>query len=396
MTDPDGLERLWTPHRMAYVRGEEDEPDPERPECPFCRITPDPASSSDDELVVARGTTAYVVLNLYPYNPGHLMVLPYRHVADYTELDDAETLELAELTKRALVTVREVSQPHAFNVGLNLGGVAGGSLSGHLHQHVVPRWSGDANFMTVVAGTKTLPQLLGGDPRPPRPGLAGVASTLVLERFRDFWTRFWSPVAHLLIRLGVTPNMVTLVGTLGVSTAALVFFPRGELLVGVLVITAFVFSDLMDGYMARLTGKTSKFGAFWDSTLDRIGDGAIFGGLALYFAGDGDSYLYLCVTLWCLVMGSVTSYARARAESLGMDAKGGIAERSDRLVSILVMTGLSDIFDLPELMYVTLWALAAASTYTVVFRIVKVYRQAVAADAASAPGSEDAGDAGRA
>ncbi|UMG94950.1 CDP-alcohol phosphatidyltransferase family protein [Nocardioides sp. TF02-7] len=190
--------------------------------------------------------------------------------------------------------------------------------------------------------------------------------------------------------------MVTLVGTLGVSTAALVFFPRGELLVGVLVITAFVFSDLMDGYMARLTGKTSKFGAFWDSTLDRIGDGAIFGGLALYFAGDGDSYLYLCVTLWCLVMGSVTSYARARAESLGMDAKGGIAERSDRLVSILVMTGLSDIFDLPELMYVTLWALAAASTYTVVFRIVKVYRQAVAADAASAPGSEDAGDAGRA
>jgi CDP-diacylglycerol--glycerol-3-phosphate 3-phosphatidyltransferase/CDP-diacylglycerol--inositol 3-phosphatidyltransferase len=219
----------------------------------------------------------------------------------------------------------------------------------------------------------------------------------VLERFRDFWTRIWSPVAHLLIRLGVTPNMVTFFGTLGVSTAALVFFPRGELLVGVLVITAFVFSDLMDGYMARLTGKTSRFGAFWDSTLDRIGDGAIFGGLALYFAGDhydGDhGFLYLCVTLWCLVMGSVTSYARARAESLGMDAKGGLAERADRLVSILVMTGLSDIFDLPELMYVTLWALAAASTYTVVFRVVKVHRQAVLLDArdATSTAGPDAG-----
>ncbi len=167
MTDPDGLQRLWTPYRMAYIRtpqGEaESEPDegPVKPECPFCRITPDPATSYDDELVVARGRTSYAVLNLYPYNPGHLMVLPYRHVADYTELDAAETAEVATLTKQALATIRRVSQPHAFNVGLNLGNVAGGSLSGHLHQHVVPRWSGDANFMTVLGGTKTLPQLLG-------------------------------------------------------------------------------------------------------------------------------------------------------------------------------------------------------------------------------------------
>ncbi len=167
---PDGLDRLWTPHRMAYVRGEaadgDDPADPPahvapRPACPFCRITADPATSSDDELVVARGRTAYVVLNLYPYNPGHLMVLPYRHVADYADLDADETAEVAELTKAALRAIRLVSQPHAFNVGLNLGGAAGGSLSGHLHQHVVPRWSGDANFMTVVGGTKTLPQLLG-------------------------------------------------------------------------------------------------------------------------------------------------------------------------------------------------------------------------------------------
>lgn len=211
----------------------------------------------------------------------------------------------------------------------------------------------------------------------------------MLERFKEFWAgTVLHPFVRLFIRLGISPDAVTLVGTLGVSAGALIFFPQGELLIGVLFITAFVFSDLIDGRMAREMGRVSKFGAFWDSTLDRIGDGAIFGGLALYFAGtgkdQGDSYLYLCVTLWCLVMGSVTSYARARAESLGMDAKGGIAERADRLVSILVMTGLGALFDLPILMYVTLWALAAASTYTVVFRVLKVRRQALAAEAAAA------------
>ena len=161
----------------------------------------------------------------------------------------------------------------------------------------------------------------------------------MLERFRAFWTKVISPVAHLLIRLGVSADAVTVVGTLGVCAGALVFFPQGKLLTGVLVITAFVFSDLIDGHMARLTGKTNKFGAFLDSTLDRIGDGAIFAGLALYFAGPGDSDLYLVLTLVCLVMGAVTSYARARAEGLGFQAKVGIAERADRLVAILVMTG---------------------------------------------------------
>ncbi len=209
----------------------------------------------------------------------------------------------------------------------------------------------------------------------------------MLERFRDFWTNVWKPLAHLLIRLGVTPNMVTFFGTVGVVAGALVFFPRGELLIGVLVITAFVFSDIMDGYMARLTGITGKFGSFWDSTLDRIGDGAIFGGLALYFAGPGDSYLYLCLCLYNLVAGSVTSYARAKAESLGLNAKGGLAERADRLVSILVMTGLGAIFDLPILMLITLWALAFASTYTVGFRVLKVHRQVVAEEAAADAGS---------
>ncbi|WP_372727503.1 phosphatidylinositol phosphate synthase [Nocardioides sp.] len=200
----------------------------------------------------------------------------------------------------------------------------------------------------------------------------------MMEHFRAFWTKVVSPIAHLLIKLGVSADVVTLVGTIGVSVGALVFFPQGKLLAGVLFITAFVFSDLIDGYMARLTGRTSPFGAFLDSTLDRIGDGAIFAGLALYFAGPGDSQLYLVLSLVCLVMGSVTSYARAKAEGLGYQAKVGVAERADRLVAILVMTGLGALLGLPILMHVTLWALALASTLTVVQRIWVVRAQALA------------------
>ncbi len=221
----------------------------------------------------------------------------------------------------------------------------------------------------------------------------------MLDRFKDFWQGVvLLPIVKLFIRWGVSPDTVTFVGTIGVSAGALVFFPMGHLLTGVLVITAFVFSDLVDGKMARVLGRNSTFGSFWDSTLDRIGDGAIFGGLALYFAGtganQGDSYLYLCLTLYCLVMGSVTSYARAKAESLGLDAKGGLAERADRLVAILVMTGLGALLNLPILMYLTLWALAAANTYTVFFRVRKVYRQAVARDAARDAGPGAAFDSG--
>lgn len=211
----------------------------------------------------------------------------------------------------------------------------------------------------------------------------------MLDRFRAFWTKVVAPVAHLLIRLGVSADVVTLVGTLGVSAGALVFYPQGELLIGTLVITAFVFSDLVDGYMARTTGRSSSFGAFLDSTLDRIGDGAIFAGLALYFAWEGDSRLYLVLSLICLVMGNVTSYARSRAESLGYTAKVGIAERADRLVAILVMTGLGAIFDLPILMHIALWALAIASTITVVQRVWVVRQQALAA--ATADGNPSAG-----
>ncbi len=200
----------------------------------------------------------------------------------------------------------------------------------------------------------------------------------MMEQFRAFWTKVISPVAHLLIRLGVSADAVTVVGTLGVCAGALVFFPQGKLLVGVLVIVLFVFSDMIDGYMARTTGTSNKFGAFLDSTLDRVADGAVFGGLVLFFAGPGDSTLYVAVSLACLLMGNVTSYARARAESLGMQAKVGIAERADRLVAILIAAGLSDLLNLPILLEVTLWALAAASTITVIQRIWVVRQQVYA------------------
>ncbi|MBA2953072.1 CDP-alcohol phosphatidyltransferase family protein [Nocardioides sp. MAH-18] len=200
----------------------------------------------------------------------------------------------------------------------------------------------------------------------------------MMERFRAFWTKVISPIAHLLLRLGVSPDAVTLVGTLGVCAGALIFFPQGELLTGCLVITAFVFSDLLDGTMARTSGRVTKFGAFWDSTLDRIGDGAIFMGLALYFAWEEPSKVYLVLSLVCLLMGAVTSYARSRGETLGFDVKVGIAERADRLVLILVMTAFSEILDLPILLPIALWTLAIASTITVGQRVWVVRRQALA------------------
>lgn len=154
---PDGLQRLWMPHRLAYIKGEGKPSGATAVECPFCEI---PKLSDADGLIVARGAQVYAVLNLYPYNSGHLMVVPYRHVADYTDLTGPETAELADFTKRSMIALRDASAAQGFNIGMNMGGVAGAGIAAHLHQHVVPRWGGDANFMPVVGRTKVLPQLL--------------------------------------------------------------------------------------------------------------------------------------------------------------------------------------------------------------------------------------------
>src|SRR5690606_18222286 len=156
---PDGFQRLWTPHRMAYIKGEGKPTGPGADDGrPLCAI---PGKSDDDGLIIVRGDQVYAVPNLYPYSPAHLMVVPSPHIADYTDLTAPETAELAELTKQAMTALRAASGAHGFNIGMNQGAVAGAGIAAHLHQHVVPRWGGDANFMPVVGQTKVLPQLLG-------------------------------------------------------------------------------------------------------------------------------------------------------------------------------------------------------------------------------------------
>ncbi|MGC3993476.1 MAG: HIT domain-containing protein [Propionicimonas sp.] len=154
---PDAFQRLWTPHRMVYIEGENKPADAGEGTCPFCRA---PGLPDADALIVRRGAHAYAVLNLYPYSPGHLLVCPYRHVSDYTDLTGPEVAEVAELTRQAMTVLRGVSHPAGFNLGMNQGEVAGAGIAAHLHQHVVPRWLGDANFLPVVGQTRALPQLL--------------------------------------------------------------------------------------------------------------------------------------------------------------------------------------------------------------------------------------------
>lgn len=153
----DHLQRLWTPHRMNYLAEAPLRHEASAPAHPFTDI---PQLSDEDGLVVARGELVYAVLNLYPYNPGHLMIVPYRRVSELEDLTEAESAELMAFTQKTIRVIKRVSRPHGFNVGLNLGTAAGGSLAEHLHVHVVPRWGGDANFITIIGDSKVIPQLL--------------------------------------------------------------------------------------------------------------------------------------------------------------------------------------------------------------------------------------------
>lgn len=152
---PDEFQRLWTPHRMAYISAGRE---PMEKNCPFCAA---PDKSDEDGLIVARGRTAYVLLNLFPYNSGHLLVCPYRHIATYDQATDEEVAEIGALTQRGMRVLRAVSRCDGFNLGMNQGAIAGAGVDAHLHQHIVPRWASDANFFPIIAKTKALPQLLG-------------------------------------------------------------------------------------------------------------------------------------------------------------------------------------------------------------------------------------------
>ncbi len=152
---PDEFQRLWTPHRMAYISAGRE---PMEQNCPFCAA---PEKSDEDGLIVARGRTAYVLLNLFPYNSGHLLVCPYRHIATYDQATDEEVAEIGALTQRGMRVLRATSRCDGFNLGMNQGAIAGAGVDAHLHQHIVPRWASDANFFPIIAKTKALPQLLG-------------------------------------------------------------------------------------------------------------------------------------------------------------------------------------------------------------------------------------------
>jgi CDP-diacylglycerol--glycerol-3-phosphate 3-phosphatidyltransferase len=197
-------------------------------------------------------------------------------------------------------------------------------------------------------------------------------------RVRPALGQLVDPVAGALLRLRVSPDALTIAGTLGVVVGSLVLFPRGYFLAGTVIVTVFVLTDLLDGTMARKLGTASPFGAWLDSTCDRVGDAAIFCGLILWFTGAGDDRLLAALALFCLVAGSVVSYAKARAEGLGLRCDVGLAERAERVILVLVTTflaglGLDVAFD------VGLWLLAAVTAVTVVQRLVEVRRQAAIA-----------------
>lgn len=197
-------------------------------------------------------------------------------------------------------------------------------------------------------------------------------------RVRPALARLVDPVADGLLRAKVHPDAVTAAGTLGVLVGALVFFPQGMFFTGTAVVFFSVLTDLLDGTMARKLGRVSRFGAWLDSTCDRVADAAIFGGLVLWYAGTGDSALLTGLALFCLVAGSIVSYAKARAEGLGMTCDVGLAERAERLILVLLGTLLAGL-GLDDALPVLLWVLAAASAVTVVQRLVEVRRQAALA-----------------
>lgn len=217
----------------------------------------------------------------------------------------------------------------------------------------------------------------------------------MLNVLRPFFTRLLTPVSQWLARTPVTPNMVTVVGTLGVSAGALALFPTGHLLAGVIVCTVFVFADMLDGTLARIKGSSGAWGAFLDSTLDRIADAAVFVGLAAYFVNGGDSRLMAGVATYCLVTGSLVSYAKARAQSLGVSCDVGIAERTERLLIALVAAGLAGL-GVPYVLPAGLWILAVLTTITLGQRVWAVREGTAAAaakdESAGAPSRDDGAD----
>jgi CDP-diacylglycerol--glycerol-3-phosphate 3-phosphatidyltransferase len=208
----------------------------------------------------------------------------------------------------------------------------------------------------------------------------------MLNVLRPALARLLTPVGEMLARTPVTPNALTITGAVGVSAGALALFPTGHLFAGTMVCTGFVLADMLDGALARVKGTTGSWGAFLDSTLDRVADASIFGGLVIWFELGGHNKVLAAVALFCLVAGALVSYAKARAEGLGLRCDVGLAERSERLIIALVATGLSGL-GVPYVLPAGLWLLAAASAFTFGQRVLAVRRAAAeVADDSTGPG----------
>src|SRR5215467_6330008 len=214
----------------------------------------------------------------------------------------------------------------------------------------------------------------------------------MLKVLRPALGRVLTPAGQVLARTPVSPNALTIIGTIGMSAGALTLFPTGHLFAGVMVCTGFVLTDMLDGTLARIKGTTGKFGAFLDSTMDRIADAAVFVGLATWFLRGGHDRVLAGVAVFCLVAGSLVSYAKARAESLGLKCDVGFAERTERLLIALVAAGLSGL-GVPYVLPIGLWFLAAASAFTFGQRVHAAWRSAAQLAAADddAGGSDTAG-----
>ena len=199
----------------------------------------------------------------------------------------------------------------------------------------------------------------------------------MLNVLRPAMTRVWTPVGRVLARTPLTPNAITIIGTVGVVGGALGLFPIGELFPGAFTCTIFVLTDMLDGVLARIKGTSGTWGAFLDSTMDRIGDGAIFSGLVVWFMLGGHNPLLAGVALFCLVTGNLVSYAKARAQGLGLRCDVGLIERPERMLIVLVAVGVSGL-GVPYILQVGLWALAAGSAFTFGQRVHAVYKAAKA------------------
>ena len=260
--------------------------------------------------------------------------------------------------------------------------------------HVVPRWSGDANFITIIGGSKIVPQLLretrraAGD----RVGEAAVSNFYLMTRAA--YEKLSRPVAKAALRAGFTPDSITIIGTAGTVIAALTLFPIGQLWWGAFAVFIFVLADMLDGAMARERGGGTRFGAVLDATCDRIGDGAVFCGLLWWAAFGLKSTSLMVATLICLVTSQVISYIKARAEASGLSGEGGLIERPERLIIVLVGAGLSGVpfLHVPWLVHVAMWVLAVASLVTVGQRLHTVRTSPGAMEPMQKPESANSGE----